>query len=58
MYKRTVLRTAALKRVVGVIDELVPQATPRQKKRIANKILTLCDGKVAACGSLRIKHAT
>ena len=45
MYKRTVLRTAALKRVVGVIDELVPQATPRQKKRIANKILTLCDGK-------------
>ena len=24
---------------------LVPDATPRQKKRIANKILTLCDGK-------------
>jgi len=24
---------------------LVPHATPRQRKRLANKILTLCDGK-------------
>jgi hypothetical protein len=39
---------AAHKRVVAVLrclDILVPDATPRQKKRIANKILTLCDGK-------------
>jgi len=39
---------AAHKRVVAVLrclDTLVPDATPRQKKRIANKILTLCDGK-------------
>ncbi len=39
---------AAHQRVVAVLrclDILVPDATPRQKKRIANKILTLCDGK-------------
>jgi hypothetical protein len=39
---------AAHKRVVAVLrclDILVPDATPRQKKRLANKILTLCDGK-------------
>jgi hypothetical protein len=39
---------AAHKRVVGVLrclDILVPDATPHEKKRIANKILTLCDGK-------------
>jgi hypothetical protein len=34
---------------VGVVwrtvEALVPDATPRQKKRIANRILTLCDGK-------------
>ena len=39
---------AAHKRVVAVLrclDILVPDATPRQKKRIASKILTLCDGK-------------
>jgi hypothetical protein len=39
---------AAHKRVIAVLrclDILVPDATPRQKKRFANKILTLCDGK-------------
>ena len=39
---------AASRRVVAVLrclDILVPDATPRQKKRIANKILTLCNGK-------------
>ncbi len=39
---------AAHERVVDVLrclDTLVPDATPRQKKRLANKILTLCDGK-------------
>jgi hypothetical protein len=39
---------AAHKRVVAVLrclDILVPDATPRQRKRLANKILTLCDGK-------------
>ena len=45
MYRRTVLCIAALKRVVAVIDALVPDATPRQEKRIASKIPTLCDGK-------------
>ncbi|HET8924801.1 MAG TPA: hypothetical protein VFN26_17605 [Candidatus Acidoferrum sp.] len=38
----------AHKRVVAVLrclDILVPDATPRQRKRLANKILTLCDGK-------------
>ena len=36
------------KRVVAVLrclDILTPDATPRQKRRLANKILTLCDGK-------------
>lgn len=39
---------AAHKRVVAVLrclDILMPGTTPRQRKRIANKILTLCDGK-------------
>jgi hypothetical protein len=39
---------AAHKRVVAVLrclEVLVPNATPRQKKRLANKILALCDGK-------------
>jgi hypothetical protein len=39
---------AAHERVVAVLRclaVLVPDATPRQKKRIANKILTLGDGK-------------
>lgn len=39
---------AAGERVVAVLrclDILVPNATPRQRKRLANKILTLCDGK-------------
>ncbi len=39
---------AAHKRVVAVLRclaVLVPDATPRQRKRLANKILTLCDGK-------------
>jgi len=39
---------AAHKRVVAVLrclDILVPDATPRQRKRLANKILTLADGK-------------
>jgi hypothetical protein len=39
---------AAHKRVVAVwrcLDTLVPDATHRQRKRLANKILTLCDGK-------------
>jgi hypothetical protein len=43
-----VICNAAHKRAVAVLrclDILVPEATPRRKKRIANKILTLCDGK-------------
>jgi hypothetical protein len=39
---------AAHSRVVAVLRclaVLVPDATPRQRKRLANKILTLCDGK-------------
>lgn len=39
---------AASERVVAVLrclDTLVPDATPRQRKRLANKILTLADGK-------------
>jgi len=39
---------AAHQRVVAVLrclDILVPDATPRQKKRIANKILKLSEGK-------------
>jgi len=42
------IRRAAHERVVAVLrclDILVPDAMPRQKKRIAKKILTLCDGK-------------
>ncbi len=31
--------------VLRCLAELVPDATPRQRKRLANKILTLCDGK-------------
>jgi hypothetical protein len=31
--------------VLRTVEALVPDATPRQKKRIANRILTLCDGK-------------
>lgn len=53
MYRRNhpsfkVICNAAHKRVAAVLrclDILVPEATPRRKKRIANKILTLCDGK-------------
>jgi hypothetical protein len=39
---------AAHKRVVAVLRclaVLVPDATPRQRKRLANRILTLADGK-------------
>jgi hypothetical protein len=39
---------AAHRRVVAALRclaVLVPDATPRQRKRLANKILTLCDGK-------------
>jgi hypothetical protein len=39
---------AAHKRVVAVLRclaVLVPDATPRQRKRLANRILSLCDGK-------------
>ena len=35
-------RVSAVLRCLAV---LVPDATPRQRKRLANKILTLCDGK-------------
>jgi hypothetical protein len=31
--------------VLSCLAVLVPDATPRQRKRLANKILTLCDGK-------------
>ena len=31
--------------VLRTVEALVPDATPCQKKRIANRILTLCDGK-------------
>lgn len=39
---------AAHKRVSAVLRclaVLVPDATPRQRKRLANRILSLCDGK-------------
>jgi len=39
---------AAHKRVVAVmrcLAVLVPEATPRQQKKMANRILTMCDGK-------------
>jgi hypothetical protein len=42
------IRLAAHERVVAVLrclEILVPEASPRQRKRIANKILTMCDGK-------------
>lgn len=53
MYKRIdrrseFIRRAAHERVVAVLDcldILVPNATPRQRKRLAKKILTLGDGK-------------
>jgi len=35
-------RVSAVLRCLAV---LAPDATPRQRKRLANKILTLCDGK-------------
>jgi hypothetical protein len=35
-------RVSAVLRCLAV---LVPDATPRQRKRLANKILTLCDSK-------------
>ncbi len=31
--------------VLRTVEALVPDATPRQKKRIANKLLTLTDGR-------------
>ena len=43
----TDLRRQAHRRVSAVLrclDILVPDATPRQRKRLANKILTMCDG--------------
>ena len=43
-----VIGKAASERVVAALRclaILLPDATPRQTKRIANKILTLCDGK-------------
>ena len=49
---------AAHKRVVAVLRclaVLVPDATPRQRKRLANKTLTLCDGKDR---SVKITEAT
>ena len=50
-YKRDsfkAISAAARERVVAVIrciDVLEPDATPRRTKRLANRILTLCDGK-------------
>jgi hypothetical protein len=44
MYRRSVICIAGVKAVLSFIDFLVPHATPRQKKRLANKILTLLDG--------------
>jgi hypothetical protein len=31
--------------VLRTVEALAPDATPLQKKRIANRILTLCDGR-------------
>jgi hypothetical protein len=53
MYKRKdpnfeVICRAASERVVAVLrclEVLVPETLPRQKKRLANRILTLADGK-------------
>ena len=42
------VRIEAHRRVSAVLRclaMLVPDATPQQRKRLANKILTLCDGK-------------
>jgi hypothetical protein len=42
------IRKLASERVAAVIrciDALCPGLDPRRKKRLANKILTLCDGK-------------
>lgn len=42
------IRQAAHNRVVAVLRclaVLVPEASPRQRKRLANKMLTLADGK-------------
>jgi len=42
------IRRQAHRRVCAVLRclaVLVPDATPRRRKRLANKILTLCDGK-------------
>jgi hypothetical protein len=44
MLRRSVICIAGVKAVLRLIDSLVPHATPRQKKRLANKILTLLDG--------------
>jgi hypothetical protein len=51
------IRQAASKRVFAVLkclDVLVPDATPRQRKKLAKRILTLCDGQDR---SLRITQA-
>ena len=55
------VRREAHRRVCAVLRclaVLVPDARPRQRKRLANKILTLADGKIAACRSLRSRHGT
>jgi hypothetical protein len=44
MLRRSMICIAGVKAVLSLIDSLVPHATPRQKKRLANKILTLLDG--------------
>jgi hypothetical protein len=43
--KRSVTCIARLKAVVRLIDLLAPYATPRQRKRLADKILSLFDEK-------------
>lgn len=51
------IRREAHRRVSAVLrclDMLVPDATPRQRKRLASKILTLADGKDR---SMRITEA-
>jgi hypothetical protein len=42
----SIYRVAAFRAGIALktVQALVPNATPRQKKRIANRILTLCDG--------------
>jgi hypothetical protein len=44
LLRRSVICIAGVKAVLSLIDSLVPHATPRQKKRLANKILALLDG--------------